>query len=84
MIRPLLLVATLISLTWMPWPVTVVCMILSSIFMPLSGIVFGVIADLFYAPYGSTFLPYGLLWGVAASGVGFIVERFIRTRIMGA
>lgn len=84
MIRPILLIATALSLFWMPWTITIACMVLTSIFMPISGIVFGLLLDIFYAPFGVSTLPYGLMWGSAASLTGFIVERFVRTRIMDA
>jgi hypothetical protein len=84
MIRPVLLLATFLSLVWMPWPVTIVFMVLTSIFIPISGIVFGLLLDIFYAPLGVSSLPYGLMWGSLATAIGFMVERFLRTRIMGA
>lgn len=82
MMRYVVLLATFLSLVWFPWPITVVLMVVSSIFVPLSGIVFGVLFDMVYAPVGAVSMPLGVLWGSAASLAGYIISRFIRTRIM--
>ena len=82
MMRYVLLVATFLSLVWLPWPITVVLMVASSISLPLSGIVFGVLIDMLYAPVGAVGIPPGVLWGSVASLAGYTISRFIRARIM--
>ena len=82
MMRFVLLVATFLSLVWLPWPITVVLMVASSISLPLSGIVFGVLIDMLYAPVGAVGIPLGVLWGSVASLVGYTISRFVRARIM--
>lgn len=77
-----ILVATFLSLVWLPWPLTLLLMIISSISIPLSGIVFGVLFDMVYAPVGAVGIPLGVLWGGTASLVGYTLSRFIRARIM--
>ena len=64
--RYVVLLATFLSLVWFPWPITVVLMVVSSMFVPLSGIVFGVLFDMVYAPVGAVSMPLGVLWGSAA------------------
>lgn len=82
MMRYSILLATFLSLVWLPWPITVALMVASSISLPISGIVFGVLFDLVYAPIGAVGLPLGVLWGAGASLTGYLILRFIRTRIM--
>lgn len=84
MIRYLVLLATFLSLFWLPWQCTVVFMLVASVFFPLSGIVFGVLFDVLYAPLGFVGLPLGILWGATASLVGYGLSRFISARIMSA
>lgn len=80
MMRAVILVATFLSLVWLPWPMTVVLMVVASISFPLSGIAFGILFDLLYAPAAG--IPLGLLWGSAASIAGYAISRFIRERII--
>lgn len=82
MMRYCVLVATFLSLVWLPWPITLVLMIASSISIPLSGIVFGVLFDMVYAPVGAVGIPLGVLWGSVASLLGYIISRFLQARIM--
>ncbi|MGE5540986.1 MAG: hypothetical protein ACM3TU_01735 [Bacillota bacterium] len=55
----------------------------ASVIVPPAGLLAGVIADgLYHVP--SIPLPYATLAGSAASVIGYVVHRFIETRIMGA
>lgn len=84
MIRYLVLGVTFLSLFWLPWPFTVFLMFLASVFVPLAGIVFGVLLEVLYAPVGFIGVPIGVLWGALASLAGFGLSRFIATRIMSS
>jgi len=84
MIRYAVLLVTFLSLFWLPWQYSVVFMLIASTFFPLSGILFGVLFDVLYAPLGFVGLPLGIVWGATASLVGFGLSRFISARIMSA
>ena len=80
--RYCVLLVTLLSFFWLPWQLTVLLMIVSSVFFPLAGVVFGVLFDVIYAPVGFVDVPLGIVWGAAATMLGYGIERFIRARIM--
>ncbi len=82
MMRYGVLLLTLLSFFWLPWQLTVLLMIVSSVFYPLAGVVFGVLFDVMYAPVGFVGLPLGIVWGIVATLIGYGIERFIRARIM--
>jgi hypothetical protein len=84
MMRYGFLIATFLSLVWLPWPITLALMIVSSVSFPLSGIVFGVLFDMIYAPVGALGIPLGVLWGGVASLLGYVLSRFMQERIMSA
>lgn len=84
MIRYVILAATFLSVLWMPWPITVMLMTISSMLLPVAGIIFGVMFDMIYAPVGAIGIPLGIMWGASASVLGVLMSRFIRSRIMGA
>lgn len=84
MIELVLLIATALSLVWLPWPITIACMLAASVRVPLAGIIFGVLLDVFYAPFGAVHLPIGICVGALASLAGYGISRFLEARIMGA
>jgi hypothetical protein len=57
--------------------------LLAAVIVPPVGLLAGVIADaLYYTP--GVHLPYATFAGLLATGIGYVVHRFIKTRIMSA
>jgi len=73
----------LLSLFIFPWQVSVVALFAASLFVPLAGVILGVIADLVYYTPGSAFFPYFSLFGFASFGIALLVHRFVKTRSIG-
>lgn len=84
MIRAILLVACLLSLLWMPWPITLLLLAGSSIVWPLIGLIVGLCADALYAPLSGAIMPIGLVWGSACCVGGFLILRFVRAHVLSA
>lgn len=70
----------LLSLFWLPWTVTLVCLFLAGLAFPPSAFALGVVADLLYYPGHGIFL--GTLWGLILGLVAVAVRHFVKTRIM--
>lgn len=73
----------LLSLFIFPWQVSVVAIAGASLLVPPAGLALGIIADLVYFTPGSAFMPYFSLFGLACFGGALLVQRFVKTRIMG-
>lgn len=84
MMRFVLPVLALISLFWFPWVCTLVFMFAASMFLPLSGLVIGILADSIYGASITSGIPYGTLAGIIAFVCGVAFQRFGKARIMGA
>ncbi len=80
--RAMAAVLALIALFVFPWQVAVLAIIGSALLMPLSGLALGVIADIVYYVPGSSFMPLFSLYGLAATALVLLVQRFVKTRIM--
>lgn len=74
----------LVAVCVFPWPATLILIVIASGFVPLSGIVLGVLADSLYGAPGAFPFPLASLVGLIACGAGFFVHRFVKARIMGA
>lgn len=69
----------------MPWPLSVVGILGAALALPPAGILLGLFADAFYWSSGPGFsLPMFSIAGLVASGIAFLVHRFVKTRIMDA
>jgi hypothetical protein len=83
MIRIATFAIAFVSLFIFPWPVSFVAIALASIFLPFAGVALGVLADLIYFVPGSAFLPYASLFGLFCTVLSLLMQRFVKTRIMG-
>ncbi len=75
-----LVVASILSIFFFPWPLTVLLTLISGVFWPPVALAVGVLYELLYAP--GTTLPWAVIIGLAATGGLFFVHQFIKTRIM--
>ena len=66
----------MLSVFWFPWPLTVILLFAASIFVPLSGLVIGVLADVVYGASLVSGMPYGTLVGITAFIVGSLLQRY--------
>lgn len=80
MTRIALPVFAAIALFIFPAVVGGVCVFVSALGFPLSGVVLGLLWDALYYPGHG--LPVGLIYGAIAGLVSFFVRRFIKARIM--
>lgn len=69
-------VIALLSVFWFPWPLTVVLLFAASLFVPLSGLVIGVLADVVYGASLVSGIPYGTVAGIAAFVAGSLLHRY--------
>jgi hypothetical protein len=83
MLRYALPAFALLSLFLFPWPLGVAAIFLSAGFAPASGILLGVSADLIHFAPGAYAFPYASALGACATLAGFVVQRFVKARIMG-
>ncbi|MBU1292777.1 hypothetical protein KJ819_01775 [Patescibacteria group bacterium] len=81
MIRILVLLATLFSLFFFPYVVSVVLILVSALTLPFSGIAFGILADALYYSQGSG-IPWWTIVGAGATLLALLVHRFVKTRII--
>lgn len=81
MIRSIFILAPLPALVLFPAPFFVALVAIASLLFPPAGILYGILADaLYYAP-GAASIPHGIVYGTAASVGGFLVSRFLSTRV---
>ncbi len=80
--RVMSIVLALIALFILPWQVAVLAILGAALLTPLSGAALGVIADIVYYTPGAAFMPYFSLFGLFATVAGFLVQRFVKTRII--
>lgn len=83
MIRIATFAIAFVSLFVFPWPVSYALILLASIFLPLAGVALGILLDLVYFVPGSAFVPYGSLFGLLCTVFSLLMQRFVKTRIMG-
>ena len=83
MIRAVSIIAALISLFWLPWPLTIVLLILVSAYEPLAAAGLGLFADVLYFAHGVYGFPYMTVLGVCIALIAFFVRKFVEARIIG-
>lgn len=83
MLRLTALALAALSLFLFPWPVSLALMLLASLLFPPAGPLLGVLGDVLYFMPGSAPAPYFLLWGLVCFGIALLVQRFVKTRIIG-
>ena len=82
MMRVLLLVTTFASVILFPWPITIIFVLASSFFEPLTPLVIGIFSDtLYYSPHAYV-VPLYTLSGAILTGVLFFVRSRLRTGII--
>ena len=80
--KPVAILAALAGPFMFPAVFSVLVVFCASIVLPPLGLLAGVIADaLYYTP--SVHVPYATLLGLLITVLGFFVQQFIKTRIMG-
>lgn len=79
-IRITTIILGLISVFWLPWAVTLVCLFLAGLAFPPAAFALGIFADLLYYPGHGIFL--GTLWGLILGLIAAAVRHFVKTRIM--
>ncbi len=84
MIRILFLILALVAPFFFPWPVAALLAFIATFLFPFAGIVLGMLFDLLYFLPGAAFIPYGTLFGAAATAFVLVVQRFVKTRSIGA
>jgi hypothetical protein len=78
--RATLVLIAFLSPFLFPWQLTLLIAAGASVILPPTALVVGVLIDALYWSYGS--IPYATLVGLTITVVAYVVEGFIRTRIM--
>jgi len=84
MMRLVPALATLVSLFFFPWPLSLALIFVSALFLPPAGLILGIAADALYFMPGAAFLPLFTLYGLFSTLLSLLVHRFVKTRIMEA
>lgn len=84
MIRIVLVVLSLFSPFFFPWPLTLLITLAAAFFVPCIALVVGVLIDVLYFVPGSALAPVASLLGLLGFVFMFFVHRFWKTRIIGA
>lgn len=80
--RFLLIVSAILSPFLFPWQAALLVVAAASFFLPPVALLAGVLTDALYWTSGP--FPYATLLGVLLTAVAYLVQHFVRTRIMGA
>lgn len=72
--------AAFISILALPWPISVLAMLISSYFFPPAALAEGVFADILY--YSGHGIFAGTCIGLFIMVLAFAVRHFVKTRIM--
>ncbi|MDB5265120.1 MAG: hypothetical protein JWN64_691 [Parcubacteria group bacterium] len=83
MLRVSLIAFALLSAFFFPWPVTLIVTLVASYFMPPVALGIGVLCDLLYFVPGPGQYPMATILGVVGLVFMFLVQGFVKTRIMG-
>lgn len=79
--RYVFLALALLSIFFFPYPLTVLLSFVASLYVPIAGLLIGILADLvYYTPHASS-LPLATMYGAAASLLAYILRRFVRARL---
>lgn len=81
MLRILAIVVAFTSPLLFPAPLTFLLIVVASVILPPVGILAGIFTDLLYGTEALG-VPYVTLIGLICSVMGYLVRRFIETRIM--
>lgn len=81
MMRALIISASIATLFFFPYPLSVVVIFLLALYIPLSGVALGIMLDALYFTEGAAPLPYATITGLIATLLGILVQRFIRTHV---
>lgn len=77
MMRGLLTVLSFVSTILFPWPLSVLLVIISSLYVPLVPFAVGIFADTLYYTPQESFLPFFTMIGAIVSGIAV----FVRSRL---
>ncbi|MDB5189606.1 MAG: hypothetical protein JWL82_563 [Parcubacteria group bacterium] len=80
MMRGTALVAAFLAPLLFPTVLAGIVVFIASVAVPPLGIVIGILTDALYKPASS--FPYATLLGAVFSGLGYVMHRFIKTRII--
>lgn len=80
--KALAIALALLSPLLFPAALAALVILVAAVIVPPVGILAGVLADALYRTPDMP--PYATAFGAAASGAGYLMHRFIKTRIMGA
>lgn len=83
-LRFFVLALALFSVFALPWHITLGTLFAAGIAFPPAGLLIGVFTDTLYWTPGASFMPYFTFAGALSFGIGLLVHRFIKTRIMDA
>lgn len=81
MIRALIISASIATLFFFPYALSVVVMFLLALYIPFSGVALGIMLDALYFTPGAAPLPYATITGLIATLLGSLVQRFIRAHL---
>jgi hypothetical protein len=77
------LIVSLLSPLLLPAPLALIAVFGAAVILPPVGILAGVFADALYKTPATPF-PLATILGALVTLAGYIVHRFVKTRIMGA
>lgn len=81
MTAPALVVSSLISLIFFPWPFTILVVLIATAYEPLTALAIGILAEVLYAPTVFAWPSYVLI-GLVATLVAFFVRSRLQTGII--
>ena len=81
--RGILTFFVFISVIFLPWPLTAVLALVSSISIPLLPLAVGIFADTLYYTPEASILPIFTLCGAVATCVAIFVRSRLKTSIIG-
>jgi hypothetical protein len=84
MTRIIVITIAALGVFFFPWPYAMFLAFIAALFIPVLGLVFGLLSDLLYFSHSASHVPWATIIGAFSSAVAFFVRRFIKTRIMGA
>lgn len=84
MMRTCLIVFASLGVFWFPWPLAAALIMVIGFLFPPAALVLGASVDLMFHPLTHGAVPYGLVVGVCACVLGYLVRRYVGSRIMSA
>jgi hypothetical protein len=83
MIRVVIIIVACISLFWLPWPLSIVLLVLAAVYDPLAATGLGLLADVLYFAHGVYGFPYMTVLGIVIACIALFVRKFAEARIIG-